>query len=361
MAKTPSFSIKKNVGRAGHNQLADLQIVAWLLNAAMYNYPKFMQEMEAPLDDVNPDVGLVSDAIRKFQFFAMNWTLNGCDGRVDVNGKTWKALNGNVPILIQIRSATSADNTRTYAAFRQGDYPQTIGFGTGRISGIGCIMCCMTMAATAIGARTRFWTDPKLQPKDLTPIKVNDILKQPGASAFSGSLLILGMAAEALGMSYSGTIKSSANSIGDINNHLSRGFPLVLHVDYRNKTKKKEIDNPNYKSNLAENDKTNPKKIKVDEVDENGKTIWESTYEADHWILVVARSGDKYTALDPAYGATVIMTSDKNRFSPGNKRADGAGNAFGYPILCGEAGFQGRSPGDYTVREYGFLSPGSGV
>jgi hypothetical protein len=172
---------------------------------------------------------------------------------------------------------------------------------------------------------------------------------------------VIGKAANALGMDYDGTHTTTISSIGAINNHLACGLPVMLNVDYKSHQATKEVDNPNYDSKKPENKVTNPKKITEKVYDAEGKPVWKDTYEYDHWILCVARNGDLYTCLDPSYGATVIMTSNKARMNEKNERAGQNTYSFGYPVLVGERGFSGRSPGDYTVRRIGLLGPASPI
>lgn len=352
MAAVQKLTITKSVGKTGSNRPPDVYIVQRLLNMARENYPAFKSNYpeEVPEDGVCETMTM--EAIGAFQHYGLRWMKSSSDSRVDVNGKTWKALNGNVDLLVQIRSMTTIETLRTFEAFRQGDFKENLGFGSRTISEWGCVMCCLTMAATAIGARTTYWSDyPNLPPEKLTPSIVNAILKKAGCFGAGQSTLSIGPAAMALGMLPDGPFRSSTNVIGVVNNHLAQGLPLLLHVDYKHSPVM--VPNPQYVAGStvpAEKPKEIPKR------DAAGNIIWKNTYEGDHWVLLVARSGNSYTALDPSYGATVRFTSDVAS-QTGNTRLS-AGDSFAQPFLVGEHGFYGRSPDDYTVRGFYLLGRG---
>ena len=172
-----------------------------------------------------------------------------------------------------------------------------------------------TMAATSIGAPTEHWPSD-LQPKDLTPTKANAILRKAGAFR-SGYEMIISAGAAALGMDYDEYGRSSDLSdehLTMVDAHLRAGLPIAAHVDYKGNAK------------------------------------------GDHWILVYALNIDEtYSAIDPAYGKKMLLTSGRNQTVNNVRYAttkdEKTGILFGWANSGGSASQQ-----KYIVVRFGLLS-----
>jgi hypothetical protein len=253
-----------SVGKNGVNRHGDTKRIQILINQHYLEKPKYQAEIDAAIGGLLVEDGIcginTQTAIRSFQMVVMQKSAAWSDGRVDPGGQTWKALSGNtevdniVPVYFsdQIK-AVVADTLATsgpYRPFNQGKYSGThLGHSTrydsnkdgkiteddkfSTISRHGCLMCTLTMAATAIGNRTRHW--PKtLAPQDLTPLTANKILKESGAFG-SNHTLWVPTACSALGMDhvqygYDTTIPHNALDL--IRGHIATGNPIAAHVDY---------------------------------------------------------------------------------------------------------------------------------
>ncbi len=196
-------------------------------------------------------------AIEAFQSAVLKWKHP--DGLINIQGRatTWKALNGNVRGLGHVVRKSMHGQ---YTAHSQLDYKKTLtGNSTSStISRTGCTLTVLTMAATAIGGRNEKWP-PDLLPKNLNPVKVNQILR--ASSAFSGGDMIISKGAKALGMNFEEYGRSSilsSNDLSLITSHLGKGYPVAAHVDYKKDSR------------------------------------------GDHWILIVSQNVDgSFSAIDP--------------------------------------------------------------
>lgn len=315
-------SISAPVGAKGGNLSADVRTIQELLNAALANNKKFKAsgiERLAEDGDIGPKT---IAAIRAYQESVLGWRGNAADGTVQPNRTTWKSLNGNVGGSRGEQSSKDAAPSTMmagYVMFKQGDYKSTsLGSGSLNVSGHGCALCTLTMAATAIGTSTKHW--PKnLSPRDLTPPKANDIIKAAGG--FNGSLLKMGVAAEALGMSYDefGRTKDlKASAVSFIESNLAAGNPVAGHVDYKS-------------SNVG-----------------------------DHWILIVSRNANAtFDAIDPATGRLVKLTKAPMS-SPNDPKGGPRTDAISKGVLFGWG--QGGSANQlkYVVVRFGLLAPVGG-
>ncbi|HEY8258273.1 MAG TPA: hypothetical protein VIG08_11525 [Gemmatimonadales bacterium] len=315
-------TISAPVGAKGSNLKSDVKVVQELLNTARTSNPKFKAagiDALAETGDMEPKT---IAAITAYQQKVLGWRGNAVDGTVHPNRTTWKSLNGNVGSARGEQSTMDATPTTMVAGFimfKQGDYKTTtLGSGSLNVSGHGCALCTLTMAATAIGTATTHW--PKdLQPRDLTPPKANDIIKAAGG--FNGSLLKMGVAAEALGMTYDELGKTSDLKQSDvtwIESHLAAGFPVAGHVDYKS-------------SNVG-----------------------------DHWILIAGRRPNgTFDAIDPATGRVVTLTR-----SPMSSMSDPKGgprtDAIAKGVLFGWGQGGSSSQLKYVVVRFGLLAPLSG-
>jgi hypothetical protein len=322
MAKVQA--IAHAVGKNGLNQTKDVKLVQRLLNRALTKWPAFAGADAKALKDDGVCGPVTIKRIEAFQRGVLKWSGPAVDATVDPNGRTWKKLAGNVASASQIKPVATARPqwVDTYAAFRQGDYSEKLGHataGTDSIARYGCAMCSLTMAATYIGSRTEHWP-PDLKPEQLTPPLVNEILRKAGA--FSGFLLTMPKAAEALGMTYEEYGKTSDLDDKDlprIDSHLKAGLPIAAHVDYK------------------------------------------KTSVGDHWILIISRNGDgTYRAIDPSYGRSMLLTSgagmtvDNTRYA--ETKAEKTAVLFGYGGSGGSASQQ-----KYLVVRYALLKPAAGA
>lgn len=307
-------TIKYRVGYKGINATHEVRLVQKLLNRARLANASFAAAVPklAEDDDIGPKT---ITAIEKFQEIVLKWSAQASDGAVDPGGKTWKALNGNVGTPAAIKKWNS-----TYSVFNQNTERGTLGATTQTIARSGCTLCTLTMAATYLGAPTKYWPEG-LQPQDLTPPKANAICYK--AKAFSGYELIVKTAAEALGMLYVEYGREIVNGKGVdysledwhltlLDTHLRTERPVAAHVDYHSGTK------------------------------------------GDHWILVVQRNGDHtYTAIDPATGGTMILMSGRNQSVNHARYAQIRDRRTG--ILFGTPQGQG-SQKNYVVVRFGLLA-----
>ncbi|MEJ6401467.1 hypothetical protein V8J85_01110 [Yoonia sp. 2307UL14-13] len=323
-----THGIVQAVGKGAPNDKGDTGVVQDLLNCWMANDPQFKAACEGKTLIVDRDCGpLTVAAITAFQSIVMRWRPDSCDGRIDPHGKTWIKLNGNVanahaipflPVTREIAGLAGASvgfqsfafdpfgGNQSFAppaghgasagkmaakagkqtnktaddpvAFKQRDYATTnLGKGTKTISQWGCTLCSLTMAATAIGSRTKHWP-AGLQPADLTPIKANEILKKGGAFQTGSSAMAVAAGARALGMKAveyghgNTALPTPDDGYAQIIGHLYGGGLVAVWVDY--KDKKYTTD---YKKALG-----------------------------DHWLLLTSVTGDSIKALDPARKAKSI-------------------------------------------------------
>lgn len=320
---TSARSLKLPVGREGKNLSEDVQVVQQLINAALKREPKFQATGIKPLVEDGDCGTLTINAIQTYQEKVLGWTGIAVDATVTPNRTTWKSLNGNVNSTQQISKQQVIKPPETVAgfkAFKQGD-PQwrseKLGEGTLSIWGAGCAMCTLTMAATVIGSPTKHWP-ADLLPKDLTPPKVNEILRKSGA--FSGSSLAMPKAAEALGMSYyefGRTKDTKPEDVSIIDAALQSGYPVAANVDFKGSS------------------------------------------AGDHWILIVKKySGGTYGAIDPAYGTEMKLTSSPacSMGGPGFTRTENIRRGVLYGLNMGGTADQQQ----YVVIRFAVLEPAFG-
>lgn len=316
-------SIEQPVGKQGLNRGSDVKVIQILLNGALERHSKFKAAGTNKLT-ADGDCGpLTISAIEAFQRTVLGWSGAGLDGTVHPNRTTWKALNGNVASNEQINAqCLPRPPIDGFAAFKQGDYSATaLGNGSLNIGGHGCALCTLTMAATVIGSPTRHWP-ADLLPSDLTPPIANDIIRKAGA--FSGSLLTMGSAAEALGMTYDeygmrpGNWNDTldADDVLDIESNLVAGNPVAANVDYK------------------------------------------STARGDHWILITRRYGNgTFGCIDPASGAGLTLTKSR---PPAAAAQQGMDRELEGGVLFGWKQGGSASQQKYVVKRFALLAPGSG-
>jgi hypothetical protein len=311
--------ISAPVGAKGLNRKDDVKVIQGLLNAARQNNPKFKTAGLARLAEDGDAGPKTVAAISAYQARVLGWKGDAVDGTVHPGRTTWKSLNGNVGGTRGEQSSKDADPPSAippFVMFKQGNYKTTLlGSGDLNIAGYGCALCTLTMAATAIGTPTRHW--PKeLVPRDLTPPKANDIIKAGGG--FSGSLLNMEAAAEALGMTYDEFGRASglrASDVSWIESNLAAGNPVAGHVDYKS-------------SNVG-----------------------------DHWILIARRRPDgTFDAIDPATGRVVTLTKSP-RSSLGDPVAGPRTLAIPKGVLFGWGQGGSNSQMNYVVVRFGLLAP----
>lgn len=320
---TQARSIALTVGRYGVNKSVDVKVIQLLLNEALDRDPKFKATGTGKLATDGACGPLTIGAIEKFQQAVLGWSGPSVDGTVHPNKRTWKALNGNVASNDQIipQADQRPPKVDGFSAFRQGDFAATkLGDGDLNIAGHGCALCTLTMAATAIGSPTKHWPACML-PKDLTPSISNQILRKAGA--FSGSMLFMRGAAEALGMTYdeygmrpgNWDDKLEADNVLYIESNLVAGNPVAANVDYK------------------------------------------STSRGDHWILITKRYGDgTFGCIDPATGRALKLTKSRPP-ATAQKSMDrdlGGGVLFGW----GQGG--SASQQKYVVKRFALLASTSG-
>jgi peptidoglycan hydrolase-like protein with peptidoglycan-binding domain len=315
-------SISAPVGAKGLNLKADVRIIQELLNASRANNAKYKAAGIARLAE-DGDIGPKTiEAISAYQLKVMGWTGDAVDGTVHPNRTTWKSLNGNVGGArgeATSKEVTPSTMVAGYVMFKQGDFKSTqLGSGALNVSGHGCALCTLTMAATAIGTATEHW--PKhLNPRDLTPPKSNDIIKAAGG--FSGSLLKMGVAAGALGMTYDEFGRTSdlkGSDVSWIESHLAAGFPVAGQVDYKS-------------SNIG-----------------------------DHWILIARRGPNAtFDAIDPATGRLVTLTKAPMS-SIGDPKGGPRTDAIAKGVLFGWGQGGSNNQMKYVVVRFALLAPLSG-
>ncbi|MEM9062092.1 MAG: peptidoglycan-binding domain-containing protein [Pseudomonadota bacterium] len=211
-----------------------------------------------------------------------------------------------------------------YKAYRQGDYKKTLGHRYGgdadndgiqdkskTISGYGCALTTLTMAATRIGTPTEHW--PKdLEPKDLDPLKANTILKKAGA--YTKYMLFMEKAARELGMvpdQYGfQSVAVPADGAEKIIAHLKTDRPVAAHVDYKGGA------------------------------------------SGDHWVLLTDANGSgTVTGIDPATGKKMTFAKQRN-ISPRHKDTTRG-------VLFGSSGSANQK--NYGITRYILLSEISGT
>lgn len=348
------MDIKLSVGKGGKNTPTDTRVVQTLLNQQRSHNSQFATAVSKPLDVDGRCGAKTIEAITSFQSVVLKWRPQSCDGLVSPGRKTISALNGSngslncvmalpvnasgysgfnlesflssyappVPQLGPVGAAgatpaaqSTSNAAESFTSFKQGNYKgETLGSGSLSMSGYGCALCTLTMAATHIGSRTSHWPDG-LMPKDLTPVKANSILIKGGG--FSGSLIIMKTGATALGMDY--VEYGRGSNLGDadysrIAAHVQAGKPVAAHVDYKKSA--------------------------------NG----------DHWILITKKNGDgSFTAIDPATGKTCTLRRPKD--DPENLRLKDRGENGKVAVLAGWPDGGGSSNQQkYNVVRYGLLS-----
>ncbi len=324
------MEIRSSVGHGGTNLFRDVKNVQYLLNLNRMVDANFRIHMPENLDMDGKCGQLTTDAIVNFQTKVVGFMYG--DARVDPNGKTLRTLNGNIDTAsetgLQPVSGSGVPNSNTttseYLTFNQGNYSNTnLGLGTVSISAWGCTLCSLTMAATSVGSPTEHWP-AGLLPKELTPIKANEIAKSGGAFGAGKSSMTIGIAAEALGMKYDGGYGRyqdlTSADLSRLSAHVGAGKPVMAHVDYK--------DNSNHSSND----------------------------QGDHWILIVQKFGDgSYKALDPAGGGTCTLRPPLA--DPVNTRLADRGSGGKTAILAGWPDGSGSSKQKkYNVVRFGLLS-----
>lgn len=335
-----------SVGKNGINRHSDTKRVQMLVNEHYLEQPAFQSELDGSVGGLLVEDGKCGDrtitAIRSFQMIVMGKSAKWSDGLVEAGGQTWRALSGNVAINAIVPTYFNDDiagivgdalgNCGPYVPFSQSDYGADLGFtslydsdGDGvkdRVSTIathGCLLCTLTMAATAVGARTQWWP-AGLKPQNLTPPKANEILKKSGAFG-TNYTLNTNTACPALGMDmdqYGHGTEIPPNSLDLIRGHIAGGNPVAAHVDYK----------------------------KGD--------------SGDHWVLITKAVGGgiiEFEALDPAGGKEMYFHSisslnDRYHYGTGGSRR---GVLFGV-AGTGASENQRRKQMDYIVQRFILLS-----
>ena len=318
--------ISAAVGVNGVNLEQDTRVIQVLLNAALESKPAFKASGIARLSEDGKCGPKTKEAITTYQRVVLGWSEQGADGTVSPNRTTWRSLNGNASGPITPSNPPSNESKRPgarpmfggYVAFRQGDYGKvSLGSGSLNISGHGCALCTLTMAATVHGSPNKHW--PKsLRPADLDPPAANAIIKAAGG--FSGSSLFMAKAASALGMTYDeyGRTKTLVPAdVGLIEAHLNAGFPVAGHVDYK------------------------------------------SSAVGDHWVLIIKRYiGGTFDAIDPATGKLLNLT--KHGTSTGPKAHQPNPQAVAGGVLFGTGMGGSSNQQKYVVVRFGLLAPAGG-
>jgi hypothetical protein len=299
-------SISASVGLLGTNQPDDVKTVKSMLVDFISKTPA-LNGVTPPTVDTTADQTLF-DAIKAVQTKVLHWSGRAVDGKIDVGGRTWRKINGNVNQISDIKpgEVPRAKSYMEYSLFRQGDYSDVIGDAeSGRtIAGIGCLLTCLCMAASYVGARTTHWPT-SVTPEGLSPPVGNTILKSAGA--FNGQNIIGARAARALGMDsvMFGRDDSTglywdpdADCFALLAAHVRSGLPAILHVDYYSTYTYKKVKDPKSGKMVDARDKLGNKIV--------DKVVQSS--EGDHWILLVeCAAGNIFTALDPAYGDKMTL------------------------------------------------------
>jgi hypothetical protein len=312
------------VGAKGSNYTRDVKIVQQLLNTARVKSAKFKTAGIDRLAETGNIEPKTVAAINAYQQKVLGWQGAAVDGTVHPKGTTWRSLNGNVGSgwgEQPSRQVCEVPMFAGYGMIKQGHYRSTqLGSGDLNISGHGCALCTLAMAATAIGTPNKnFWPEGLL-PRDLTAPKANAIIKAAGG--FSGSLLNMPVAADALGMTYDEfgrKRKLKASDVSWIESHLAMGFPVAGHVDYK------------------------------------------SSKIGDHWILIAQRRPDgTFDAIDPAYGKVVTLTKAPMS-SVGDPKGGPRTDAIAKGVLFGWGQGGSKNQLNYVVVRFGLLAPlGSG-
>jgi hypothetical protein len=316
-------NIGQSVGQNGLNREDDVKIVQRLLNAAFRREEALRASgLELLSSDGRCGPRTVA-AIEHFQRLVLRWSGPAVDGTVNPGKQTWKALNGNVASNHHIapRAVPRPAQVDGYGAYRQGDFHDVkLGEGDLRISGYGCLLCTLTMAATSVGNPTNHWKPDGLLPHDLTPPLANEIMTRAGA--FSGSLLKISIAAKSLGMSCheygmrpgAWDDELVANDLSKIEDNLLQDNPVAANVDYK------------------------------------------GSAQGDHWILLTRRIGSGlFGGIDPAYGRALTLTKSPPPSGALDKGRDSEGGVlFGW----GQGGL-GNQP-KYVVKRFAVLARASG-
>ena len=266
-ALVPSPSaIRQSVGKGGVNQPADVALVQRRLVGHLVRHPDLRAAFAAGTGGkgfraAGQCCAGTELAIRLFQRLVLRWSDEMCDGRVDPGRSTWAALNGNrrdglltaphPPARVlgpaaQTSPASALSNPSQVqsspAYFAQSDKSHgatLIGLSKDKtISGYGCLLCSLTMAASWIGAQTKAWDTAghgTVLPAALTPLIAQDILRAAGA--FSRASLHAVLAARALGMDARDSgigVALPLDSVARANAHLSQGRrAIAANVDYK--------------------------------------------------------------------------------------------------------------------------------
>lgn len=315
------MGISAKVGYLAPNRYGDVTVVQELLNGAVRRF-SVLNGLWAPLVVDGACGSLTLNAIKLFQQKVLHFQYP--DRVVDPGGKTWKKLNANLESPQQMRAVSQSwnfqdtlrwldeqvpravieqysfyekdllnfldddddqENCSSNSAstapsgapkitpLRQGDPrwgKKALGFGGGTIHAYGCAMVSLTMAATYLGSRTKYWPAGQ-QPEKLKPLVVNSILKSAGTFAKGSYSLWIEGGAKALGMigQDSGIGKKLAQeAVQSIDKCLMAGGLVVVHVDYK------------------------------------------KNWKGDHWILITQKNScGEYLALDPAYGRLLNLYS----------------------------------------------------
>src|SRR5215204_7407562 len=157
MART----ISAPVGAKGSNLKPDVKTIQELLNVARTSNAKF-KAAGVPVLAEDGGIGPKTvAAITAYQEKVMGWSGAAVDGTVHPNRTTWKSLNGNVGSARGEQSSREFCELPMFAGYvmiRQGDFRSTqLGSGSLNVSGYGCALCTLTMAATAIGTPNDHW------------------------------------------------------------------------------------------------------------------------------------------------------------------------------------------------------------
>jgi hypothetical protein len=320
---TTARSIQLPVGPQCANKAADVSVIQQLLNHALEREPRFQSSGIKKLVVDGKCGPLTRNAIQAYQVKVLGWSAKAVDGVVQPGCKTWKSLNGNVSSTTQIKVTNVArplSRIEGYAAFRQGAEPwgsKTLGDGAHTIHQWGCAMCTLTMAATVIGSPTETWPD-NLRPADLNPSLTNGILCKAGA--FCGSSLNMPRAANALGMTYEEYGKATPTKPEDvtiIQERVQSGYPVAAQVAYGDSA--------------------------------TGR----------HWILIVKHHSDgSFGCIDPAYGASITLSSRQGSFGKhqGSKNSETVARGVLYGFGNGGSPHQQQ----YVVVRFACLSPAAG-
>lgn len=184
-------------------------------------------------------------------------------------GMRWTALSGAVALGLvgcatnnQSAKQTVLGRTKPPVSFSQLDYPKVqLGSGNYTIGSSGCFLTSLAMASCMLHGRT-----------DLDPVTANNRVAARGG--FSGSGLRLEKAAPALGLvvKYRSELsdRNRASMNARLNNDLVAKRPVVVGLDLW-----------------------------------PGSSSGES--DADHFVLIYGRSGDRYVAADPAGGHSIYL------------------------------------------------------